>query len=328
MNSRVLALLVCATLAAWPSGLAQGRPSQDDEPVAGASDLAPLPTTVGKLGYTIVPPCRIIDTRQAGGSLPAGAPRDFRVTGVGLQGQGGNQAGCGIPQGPAKAAILNFVAVNPAGPGNLKGWAYSSPPVDPPNASILNYAAVSGLNIANGIAVPLCEGDAAACPFDLRVQADGNGSQLVVDVVGYFTPQTTFVVETPIAPTFVPLTTTCATYQSVTLDVPSGGKVVVQVIAEVYVQHEAGLADDVTAHIAANNTECLPLGGGRTFRRFVAAAFPSYEGPETYSFSRVFTVPTAGSYTFHLNALATPSSGPGFLEGIQNYRMIATFMGH
>jgi hypothetical protein len=76
--------------------------------------------------------------------------------------------------------MFNFVAVNPAGAGDLRAW-----PSDHtiPLASILNYAAVPGLNLANGIAVPVrqdLEGN------DISVRADVSGADLVVDVVGYF----------------------------------------------------------------------------------------------------------------------------------------------
>ena len=136
------------------------------------------------MSYTAVTPCRILDTRVAGGSMAGNQTRDFRATGVGLQQQGGAQAGCGVPVGTAKAALLNFVAVNPTGPGNLRAWAYSTPPVGPPVASILNYASST---IANGIAVPLCDTAATSCPFDLRILNEGVfGTHLLVDVVGYF----------------------------------------------------------------------------------------------------------------------------------------------
>jgi hypothetical protein len=144
--------------------------------------------SLSDLSYTAVPPCRVADTRAAGGSLAPGTPRDLRVTGTALQAQGGNPAGCGIPVGVARAVLINLVAVNPVGPGNLRAWAYSTPPVAPPFASVLNYALVpgSGLNLANAIALPLCNVDAGACPFDLRVQAAASGTHLIADVVGYF----------------------------------------------------------------------------------------------------------------------------------------------
>jgi hypothetical protein len=134
--------------------------------------------------FSPVVPCRIADTRGAGGPVVPGTVRDFKVTGTGLQAQGGNPLGCGIPIGGATSAVINFVAVQPSGTGNFRAWAYSEPPEAPPNASIINFT--TGVNIANGITVPLCDHAATTCTFDIKVQADGNGAQLVADVVGYF----------------------------------------------------------------------------------------------------------------------------------------------
>jgi hypothetical protein len=56
-----------------------------------------------------------------------------------------------------------------------------------PAASTMNYANVPGLNIAHGIAVPICTAAPMSCPFDLSVQANGAaGTHLVIDVFGYF----------------------------------------------------------------------------------------------------------------------------------------------
>jgi hypothetical protein len=82
--------------------------------------------------------------------------------------------------------VINFVAVNPTGPGNLRAWAYAEPAPTPPAASILNFAAV-GLNIANGVVVPICNPALTNCPgLDLYVRADVNGTHLVADALGYF----------------------------------------------------------------------------------------------------------------------------------------------
>ena len=95
-----------------------------------------------------------------------------------------------MPSGQATAALVNFTAVSPAGAGNLRAWAHRSPPTPPPTASVLNYALMtgSGFNIANAIAVPICDATEAGqvCPFDFLAQADISSTHLVVDVVGFF----------------------------------------------------------------------------------------------------------------------------------------------
>lgn len=143
------------------------------------------------LGYFPVTPCRLVDTRlinsPSGEPLLPGVPRDFRIKATSLSNQGGNPAGCGVP-GTATAAMVNFVAVTPAGPGNFKVWPY--PSLEPPNPySMLNYGAVSELSaIANGIAIPTCDANAATCYYDFTIRAAGSSAHLVVDIVGYFGP--------------------------------------------------------------------------------------------------------------------------------------------
>jgi hypothetical protein len=133
------------------------------------------------LVFTPVLPCRVLDTRVAGGPLPAGGQRAIRVAGD-LPGQGG-ASNCGVPLGAATAAVLNFVAVAPQSAGNLRAWPFGGAV---PAASIINYAPVVGLNIANGLVMGLCNPAAGACPNDLTLQADVGATQVVIDVVGYF----------------------------------------------------------------------------------------------------------------------------------------------
>jgi hypothetical protein len=139
-----------------------------------------LPTNPAvDLVFTPVAPCRIIDTRSAGGPIGANTTRNFAVAGTtGFGAQGGNATGCGIPEGAA-AAVINYVAVGPAGPGDLRVTAAGTPI---PTASVLNYSAVAGLNIANGVATPLGTG---AAPH-ITVQADVSATDLVADVLGYY----------------------------------------------------------------------------------------------------------------------------------------------
>jgi hypothetical protein len=143
------------------------------------------------LGYVPVTPCRVVDTRLIGSApgtpLQPSVSRDFRVTASDLSNQGGSATGCGIP-GTATSAMVNIVAVTPTGPGNLGVWAYpSSRPTGP--SSVLNYGAVAGLAaIANGIAIRICDAQAATCYYDFTIEARASSTHVVVDVVGYFGP--------------------------------------------------------------------------------------------------------------------------------------------
>jgi hypothetical protein len=147
------------------------------------------------LVYTAINPCRLVDTRAAGGILAANAERGFDIVGVqaagALAAQGGDPSGCPIPgftggagTGVVKAIALNVVAVGASGAGDLKAW-----PTDQsqPNASILNYAAshlLAGLNIANAVVVPVRQDSQGN---DITVLAQVSSTHVVIDVVGYFT---------------------------------------------------------------------------------------------------------------------------------------------
>jgi hypothetical protein len=143
--------------------------------------LSSLGDSQADLVYTPVTPCRIIDTRIAGGAITAGATRNFLVTGTNYSAQGGKATGCGVPYGPTTAAVVNFVAVNPAGAGNLRVTPFDT---TMPLASIINFSAK--VNLANGLVVATCNPSSATCSSDITIQADVSATQLVADVQGYY----------------------------------------------------------------------------------------------------------------------------------------------
>jgi hypothetical protein len=133
------------------------------------------------LQYTGIQPCRIYDTRagsgvQGQGTGPIGAnqTRDVDVS-------QGAAPSCGVPL-TAKGIVMNFIAAAPAGPGNLRAWPYGT---SAPNASVINYSNISGLNIANGVVQAIC---ATGCTHDLTLRADVSATHVVIDVLGYFAP--------------------------------------------------------------------------------------------------------------------------------------------
>jgi hypothetical protein len=277
------------------------------------------------LVYTPVAPCRIVDTRAAGGSLAAGVPRSFRVTGVGLDVQGGSIAGCGVPVGLASGVILNFVAVNPAGPGNLRAWAYASAPVPPPNASILNYNA--GANIANGLAIPICDPTAPdPCPQDFRVQADGNGAQLVVDVVGYFHRLATEAFQPTVTlgqgGNLFGVTTACANVTQIQVAVDGPGTIVVEAHPNVGISHGAG-TDDIHLSITPVSAQCPPLASRTARFALPASAATGSFYVLTAAAQRSFSVDSAGTYTYYLTAIQAGNDGQG--DYVDDYAMRATF---
>jgi hypothetical protein len=147
------------------------------------------------LVYTSLEPCRLFDTRSASaGKLIHSAPRTFNIVGVDVTsttftGQGGTDGGCsvpgfdgsGVPQ--VQAVLLNLVAVAATGPGDLLAWPSDHPA---PLSSALNYAAasaLSGLNIANAVIVPLRQDSQGG---DISLEAQVSDTHLVGDVLGYF----------------------------------------------------------------------------------------------------------------------------------------------
>jgi len=187
IRSKILAALAEKTIAeidAIPAGTAISQGLSLLSPAAGIGDLT------DNLVYFPITPCRVIDTRFIpGGASPIvpGANRNFIVvtspSGANtFAPQGGSPTNCGTTwPGPA-AAMLNFVAVGPSGPGDLRVTPAGSPI---PNASAINY--VPGNNVANGIIQAICQ----ACGFDITVQADVVPTHLVVDILGYFMFPTT-----------------------------------------------------------------------------------------------------------------------------------------
>jgi len=146
-----------------------------------------LGDTAADLVYTPLTPCRIIDTRPGSGGpgpIAAGGTQSFYVAGtLNFPAQGGKSGGCGVPVG-ATAAMINFVAVGAAAAGDVRVTPFGTAM---PTASILNYAGgVSGLNLANGLAVALCNPATTTCTFDIVLQADASAINIVADVQGYF----------------------------------------------------------------------------------------------------------------------------------------------
>jgi hypothetical protein len=226
------------------------------------SDLAIETTALGDtradLVYTTFQqPCRIIDTRlMQEGPLAPFEVRSFQVAGTEeFELQGGTSNGCGIPLG-ATVAMINFVAVSPGGPGNLKGAAY--PNAMPGTGSILNYQALSPtLNIANGLLFPICDVLLDTCTLHISLQANGAGTHVVADVLGYAMrfPKETIrskAVEGFTASSFQEITSTCANYTgaNVSVTAPPGvpGHVWVRATVQMYVNHGAPTATNGTIY--------------------------------------------------------------------------------
>lgn len=132
------------------------------------------------LVFVPVTPCRIIDTRVAGGAIAANSIRNFDVTAASSYAtQGGEASDCGIGNaGAFAAAVINFTVVGPSAAGYLTAYPLNVPR---PLAATVNY--VAGEIRGNLSSVRLDQGPNAA---EMSVYTFAQ-AHLVADVVGYFT---------------------------------------------------------------------------------------------------------------------------------------------
>lgn len=136
-------------------------------------------TSGADLVFTPLTPCRIVDTRVAGGTIPAGTARGFKAWGANFSAQGGAATPCGIPQNIDVAALaLNLVVVGPAADGWIAAYPFGG---SLPNSSTLNY--VAGAVVANGAIVKVSQ---ASLAFDWNLHTLAT-THFLADVVGYYT---------------------------------------------------------------------------------------------------------------------------------------------
>lgn len=135
-------------------------------------------TGAAPLVYVAVSPCRILDTRNAGGRLSSGEARPIFVHGSSFASQGGAAESCSIPVDPA-AVVVNVVAVGPSDNGFLSVYPYGSVRA----ASSLNYGA--GAIVANELIAKTTVGQ----PFGITLYSQAS-TDVVVDVTGYFVAAT------------------------------------------------------------------------------------------------------------------------------------------
>ncbi len=123
--------------------------------------------------YSMIAPCRLVDTRVVAQRLAAGEVRTFRSRGF-VTDQGGS-AGCQMVANPA-ALVLNITVVYPDGAGYLTVFPYQG---TRPLASSLNYK--QGDIVGNEIiAQAIGEYDGFFSLYSLMA------ADVVIDVAGYF----------------------------------------------------------------------------------------------------------------------------------------------
>lgn len=151
-------------------------------------DVAPVvqPMALGDvdqdLVYTPVTPCRLLDTRIAGGIFTAASTRDFiGFTDTDFASQGGSDTDCGIPI-DAAAISVNLAMVNPVQAGFATAYPFGE---ERPLAASINF--VAGSTLSNEIVIPLAQGEESDFSLYSHRQAHA-----VADVSGYYMrPQAT-----------------------------------------------------------------------------------------------------------------------------------------
>ena len=161
-------------LVAAPPVAGEDVPLRNWSVPTGSNGLSAL-GDIGSPGVFVpVTPCRVADTRVGWGfsgdygppALEAASPRTFNIVASGCTGL------------PARVSgfSLNFTAVNPVGRGHLRAWPAGGVM---PTVSALNF--IAGQTVANAAIVP------AGSETSISVMAGVSGTDLIIDVNGYFT---------------------------------------------------------------------------------------------------------------------------------------------
>lgn len=139
-----------------------------------------LGSAASDLVFTPVTPCRILDTRVAGGAIAGEGSRNFNAVvggGGNFSSQGGSATDCGMVAAGQAAVVINLTAVTPSGAGFATAYPFGAAR---PLASSVNYTA--GAIVNNAIVVklptPLTSSDFTIYTFA--------GAHFVADVVGFY----------------------------------------------------------------------------------------------------------------------------------------------
>jgi hypothetical protein len=298
------------------------------QPVVGdaASDLLFVPVT----------PCRVIDTRLNGGTkFNPGEVRSYRIAGTaGFEAQGGKAGGCGIPLGAtspqAAAVMINFVAVQPAGSGNLRAWPFGQ---EVPVAAVITYDNLGPFfTISNGIIVPITGvGNVAS---DISIRADFNRTHLVADVTGYFTrfPLENFQgeikssLQTNDFTTLVDLSDgACKELNSCTVTTDAAGTVIVEAWGQFVMAHTGGTLDRVAIGVVQGAASCTASDSVDSSDFEVPAALGSNPDVDfTVSHGTSFVQPAGTTRTYRLTGQVLNGANSG--DKIENSRLICTFI--
>ena len=166
------ALLLAGAAGANAAGGPQPGSGQQRPSLAANALAAPAMAPGSDLTFVSVEPCRILDTRKAGGALHG--TRTFDASLASYAAQGGIAASCNIPD-VAVSVQLNLGAISQVNStSDLKGWAAG---LAQPLASMVNYNP-SG-PVANMVTMPVN----SSGQFSLQTPGTAH---VFADVAGYY----------------------------------------------------------------------------------------------------------------------------------------------
>jgi hypothetical protein len=147
-----------------------------------------LGQTTTDLVFVPINPCRIVDTRNAGGPISSASPRNFvfSTTPAGnFSAQGGSATNCNlgfsgsiVPLAP-KAIAATVTIVTPSADGNLVIYPAGTTPGP---TSALNYSA--GAVLANTTVIVGAQTGSA--DFTVALNGPTQSAQVVIDAIGYY----------------------------------------------------------------------------------------------------------------------------------------------
>lgn len=286
--------------------------------------------------FVPVTPCRVIDTRLAGGKMNVNEVRNFRLAGTaGFEAQGGKPGGCGIPLGasaPLAAAVaINIFAVTPEGSGNLRAWPFGQ---SVPLAAAITYDNLGPFfSISNGAVLPMT--GVSTQTHDVSVRADFNRTHLAADVTGYFTrfPVESFqggiksTVQTNDFTTLINLGDgACHELNVCTVTTAHPGTVVVEAWGQFVMEHATGTLDRVAIGVeTAAPVACLDPDSVQSSDYEVPASLGANPDVDfTISHGTAFAQPGGTTRTYRLSGRVV--SGASASDKIENSRLICTFI--
>ena len=272
------------------------------------------------LVYTPLPPCRVIDTRNAVGDFSPGEIRNYDLIGpTNYSSLGGFAGDCGIPVGggvflsgfnTVQALVVNVTAASGTGLGNFKAWPTNK---TEPSASIINFGTTQ--NIANGLVLPTCDESCflLGCPpcqtGDLTFKANASSVHLVVDVIGYMSAANVGFASAADVAALSNITTACTEIGStVYINNGSAKTIICQAYVNVNMDHTSGNTDEVTISLSETTATCGSTGPGSARAEIDSSAATTSGGVNlNLSVTQTFSLAANGFAGYFLNA--TGSTG-------------------